>query len=129
MDKNLGSINFSNAELILGSANPKQTEFKLVLKNSAKNIHNLVRATYHWPGAYFMDGEQKIIILETRAAGSDSLNASPGAISSIDKVQSSFTVLCQEGSLEMIKLKPQGKNAMQALDWLNGKRLSAGDKI
>ena len=129
MDKNLGRINFSDTELILRSANPKQTEFKLVLKNSAQNIHNLVRATYPWPGAYFMDSEQKIIILETRVLEHDSLNASPGLISSIDKSCGSFIVACQQGSLEILKLKPQGKNAMQALDWLNGKRLSVGGKI
>ncbi len=129
MDKNLGRIVFSDKELILGSANPKQSEFKLTLKNSAENIHNLVRGTYPWPGASFMDADLHVIVLETRVADADSMNANLGTISSIDKSKGSFTVQCQQGLLEILRVKPQGKNEMKALDWLNGKRLTIGDKI
>ncbi len=129
MDKNLGRIDFYEPELILRSANPKQSEFRLVLKNSAQNIHNLVRGTYPWPGASFMDTDTHIAVLETRVIDSSSLNASPGEIHSIDKITGSFTVQCQQGLLEILRVKPQGKNEMKALDWLHGKRLNIGDKI
>lgn len=129
MDKNLGRIVFSDLELILKSANPKQSEFKVVLKNSAENIHNLVRGTYPWPGASFMDADLHVIVLETEVADADLVNAGPGVIHSIDKAKGSFIVQCQQGLLEILRVKPQGKNEMKALDWLNGKRLKIGDKI
>lgn len=129
MDKNLGRIVFSDIELILGSANPKQSEFKVILQNSAQNIHNLVRGTYPWPGASFMDEDLHVIVLETKVIDLDTVNASPGVIHSINKVAGSFTVQCQQGLLEILRVKPQGKNEMKALDWLNGRRLKIGDKI
>ncbi len=129
MDKNLGKIEFATKNLNLNSANPKQKEFRLEHINSASNIHNLVRGTYPWPGSYFMDGQQKVIILETKVSEANSTGSNPGVILSIDKTHGSFTVQCQQGSIEILKVKPEGKNEMKALDWLNGKRLQVGDKI
>lgn len=120
MDKALGEIKFSNTEMILASANPKQNDFKFVQKNSAINIHNLVRATYPWPGAYFMINDQKIIILETKVSDRVATKEKPGTIVGTNKEDASITVQTQEGLLEILKLKPQGKSEMRAYDWLNG---------
>lgn len=122
MDKALGQISFVAKEMVLGSANPKQSDFNFVQKNSAANIHNLIRATYPWPGAYFMIDDQKIIILETQISDQVS-KETPGTIVGSDKQKGSITVQTQDGLLEILKLKPQGKSEMRAYDWLNGQRL------
>jgi methionyl-tRNA formyltransferase len=127
MDKNLGLIDFQAYELNLKSANPKQIEFLVKKKNSALNIHNLVRGTYPWPGTYFMRGEDKVILLETKAHAEDS-GLKPGVIVSFSQ-EGSIKVQTQEGILEIISLKPQGKMAQRASDWLNGQRLKRGDLV
>jgi methionyl-tRNA formyltransferase len=143
MDKNLGQIDFNASELILKSANPRQSEFEFRQKNTAIAIHNLVRGTYPWPGAWFkkVNGnkndldkksiEEKVIVLETRVnkMETNGLGIAPSTITKINKEIGSFTVACVESELEIIKVKAQGKSEMKALDWLNGQRLRPGDKL
>lgn len=133
MDKKLGEIDFGKTELIYKSANPKQSSFKVTKKNSAQNIHNLVRGTYPWPGAYFWHKDQKIIILRTEVdKDCDLLNTaelSAGQIVKIDKQEESFSIATQEGILKFLELKPQGKGAMSATAWLNGAHLQAMDSL
>jgi methionyl-tRNA formyltransferase len=129
MDKKLGEIDFRQESFSLRSANPRQSEFKLVLKNSAKNIHNLIRASYPWPGAYFMRNSQKIIILDSDYDANSPMTSNPGQITSINKQDSSFRLQCQEGELIIKTLKVEGKNSMSALAFLNGFRLKPGDYL
>ncbi len=130
MDKKLGEIKFQSESFTLGSANPRQSDFKVVKKNTAENIYNLFRGTYPWPGAYFMRGEQKIIILDCEVShGNLANNYKPRQITSINKEEGSFNVQTQEGELSIKKLKAQGKSELQAISWLNGYRLNIGDSI
>jgi len=139
MDKKLGEINFSAETFTLGSANPKQAEFKIVMKNSAKNIHNLIRGTYPWPGAYFMRNGEKIIITdsevchrETHEVSRGDLHANnfrAGQITSINKQDGSFNIQTQDGELSIKKLKAQNKSELQSVSWLNGHRLHLGDLV
>jgi methionyl-tRNA formyltransferase len=128
MDKNLGHIEFQAQELNYKSANPKQSDFLITKKNSAINIHNLVRGTYPWPGAYFMRGDDKIILLETKVTPDES-GLKPGSIVDLKKDLGSICIQTQEGILEILSLKPQGKMAQRASDWLNGQRLKRGDLL
>lgn len=128
MNKDLGEIDFSNKELILRSANPKQDYFVNKKVNSAKNIHNLVRALKPWPGAYFTYKDQKISLIKTNFDETE-LNNQAGEIVNIDKEAKSFSIATQSGSLIINTLKPQGKNEMSAIDWLNGQRLGLNNKI
>lgn len=129
MDKRLGEIDFSKSHLSLYSASPRQKDFKLEKVSSAQNIHNLVRGTYPWPGAYFMFKEQKIILLETEVYSRDKLEAKPAEIIEIDSSDESFLLQAHLGVLKILKLKPQGKSEMTAKAWLNGAQLKVGDSI
>lgn len=128
MNKDLGKVDFAQDELVLRSANPKQDYFVNRKSNSAKNIHNLVRALKPWPGAYFIYKDQKIALIETSYEDASS-ELSAGQIQAINKEEKSFAVQTQQGLLVIKKLKAQGKNEMPALDWFHGQRLSLNDSI
>ncbi len=128
MDKKLGEVDFSKKEFILGSANPRQSDFKVTKSNTAQNIHNLVRALQAWPGAYFNFQGQKIALLDTRVISKNSTYLQ-GQVSAINKENSSFNVQTEKGQLEIIGLKPQGKSELSGFDWLNGKRIELGSKL
>jgi methionyl-tRNA formyltransferase len=128
MNKDLGEINFASKELILKSANPRQDYFINRKVNSAKNIHNLVRGVQTWPGAYFIYKDQKISLMETDFKEISS-SANPAEIIEIDKLNKSFSVQTQSGTLIIKKLKAQGKNEMPATEWLNGQRITLGDNL
>jgi methionyl-tRNA formyltransferase len=121
MDKKLGAIDFRQEYLVYTSPNPRQKDFKVVKKNSALNIHNLVRGTYPWPGAYFIHQGKKISIIATRIEGEES-KAAPGTLIASDKQDRSISVATWEGVLKILKVKPEGKSEMGAYDWLIGRK-------
>ncbi len=126
MDRKLGAIDFLTTALLLGSANPRQADFKIQLANNAGNIHNLVRGTYPWPGAYFIYDGKKITMLET-ALINDASNLQwvdlvvPNGLLRYARNGAAIVVRCYDGSLlRLIKLKPEGKAEMTAGAWVNG---------
>lgn len=120
LHKNLGLINFAQDKIILKSPNPRQKDFCVSLDNSAKNIHNLVRALKPWPGAYFMYRDRKIIINQSSYEISDK-NFEPGLILGVEG--DSIKIACQKDILIIHEIKPEGKSSMSAKAWLNGLRL------
>lgn len=129
MTKDLGLIDFSSPELHFSSPNSKQAFFKFSKPNSAENIHNLVRGTYPWPGAYFILRGEKVAILETLVADEELKSPDPGTIVKVNHKEGSIWVQTFDGILQIDKLKPSGKAEMKASDCLNGFRLKEGDLL
>ena len=129
MTKDLGLIDFFSPELHFSSPNSKQAFFKFSKPNSAENIHNLVRGTYPWPGAYFMFRGEKVAILETTVAGEELKSPDPGIIVKVNHKEGFIWVQTFDGILQIDKLKPSGKAEMKASDCLNGFRLKEGDLL
>ena len=86
-------------------------------KKSNIDIERLIRAFSQWPRAWSLIGGSRISILSSRCT-SDEL--APGTLMQRGRV----IVGCGIGSLELIEVKPEGKKAMPARDWLRGARLS-----
>jgi len=129
MTKDLGLIDFFSPELHFSSPNSKQAFFKFSKPNSAENIHNLVRGTYPWPGAYFMFRGEKVAILETTVANEELKSPDPGTIVKVNHKEGFIWVQTFDGILQIDKLKPSGKAEMKASDCLNGFRLKEGDLL
>ena len=88
-------------------------------KKSAQNVHNLVRGLNPFPGAWtkLPDGTT-LRVHETRLNEVDYKSA-PGTV---HREQSALLVQCGQGSIEILRLQLQGKPAMNAQDFLNGRR-------
>ena len=89
-----------------------------------KNIEleRKIRAFLPWPAAWTHLGEQRISILAARCVTAD---LKPGEISA----SQILSVGCGEGALEILSLKPEGKRAMSAAEWLRGARLTPSSKF
>ena len=114
---------------------------------SATAIHNLVRGTEGWPGAYaFFRENLRLKILRSlpcslplsssRSAGAcpsrtlDSQALSPippGTIEITDRQQ--LLVATGEGTLELLQVQPATKKAMAARDFVNGYQLKTGERF
>lgn len=95
----------------------QKEECKINWNRSAKEIHNLVRGVYKCPSAHFEYQGKIIKVLETEVLDED-LCGENGDFVRFSKL--GIDVKTAEGTLRLIKIKPEGKGEMFAKDWANG---------
>lgn len=87
----------------------------------ARDIFNLVRGTYPWPGAYFYLSGERVAVLRAGVVEGRGL---PGQI---DKIQSDDVFVgTGEGLLVLADVKPDGRKVMTAGACVRGRRLKEG---
>lgn len=90
---------------------------------TARRIHNLIRAATPWPGAQTEFAGKPLRILKS-AVHAKRHSAAPGEVVRADK--SGLCVATGEGTLEILELQVAGKNALNAQTFLNGARIVPG---
>jgi methionyl-tRNA formyltransferase len=92
-------------------------------------VDNLIRGAWPWPGAYadFVHEDRppvRVILARARAV----LSAEPEELQP-GIVAPDLTVVCSGGRIEIVELKVAGKRLMGWKDFVNGYRVSAGDRF
>lgn len=99
---------------------------------SAETIHNLIRGTAGWPGAftYFNNGSLLKIIQslphEEKCVEIDNIAQQPPGTIDITSDKNIF-VKTGDGMIQLIRVQPATKKIMVANDFVNGYQLKAGD--
>jgi methionyl-tRNA formyltransferase len=92
---------------------------------TAASLARRVRGLNPWPGAATRFEGRALKILRARAgAGSD---AAPGTVTGIE--EEGIRVACREGTLLLLEVQPESRNAMRASDFARGVRLSPGARL
>lgn len=96
-------------------------------RKSSFEIHNLIRGTAPWPGAYTTFGDAaRLKIWESGLLESPVTSASPGVI--IDILPDAGIVIATgDAGLLITAVQPANKSKMAARDFANGYRLKVGD--
>lgn len=102
MDRNLGHIDF---------------------KKSAVSIHNLVRGTVPWPGAWCESPYGKIKIWKTRI-GQGQIDREPGTIVSVGK--QGIEVACGVGLILIEEIQMPNKKRMHVSEYIKGNTIEIG---
>ena len=89
--------------------------------DNAQNIYNNYRAFEGWPGIYTAKG---LKLLEICMSSPDSVNQEAEIL---DIKEESIIVGCLQGAVEIFRLQPASKRAMDAKSYLRGRGLSIGD--
>ena len=98
---------------------------RIDIRQSAENIHNLIRGLSPVPGAYLYKGEKKLKILKTVV--SDKIGKKAGEVI-IQKNRLFFTA--GDGKvLEVLRLKEEGSKEMDAAAYINGRKIQEGDLL
>ncbi|MBQ5321624.1 MAG: methionyl-tRNA formyltransferase [Oscillospiraceae bacterium] len=98
---------------------------RIDIRQSAENIHNLIRGLSPVPGAYLYKGEKKLKILKTVV--SDKIGKKAGEVI-IQKNRLFFTA--GDGKvLEVLRLKEEGSKEMDAVAYINGRKIQEGDLL
>lgn len=95
---------------------------KLDLSGSAEALDRQIRAMTPWPGGWLPGAKGPLKVLEAKPVEG---NGTPGHLLSVDPV----TVAVGEGALELVRVQAPGKKPVSARDFVNGKRLSAGQAL
>ena len=100
---------------------------------SAFEIHNLIRGTLPWPGAYTTfnveSGEKILKIWDSKLEKlPEDVKFVPGTISKTT-TESGIGVVTGDGLLIINTVQPADKPKMKAKDFMNGYRIKIGDKL
>lgn len=104
----------------------KKIESEIDWKLTALEISNKVRAFYPFPGT-FTNGPNGLIKIITTQSNNDVHDQPPGTILNIGK--KIFVACGNNTTLEILEVQKPGKNIISALAYLNGIKLSVGDKF
>ncbi|MDR2192695.1 MAG: methionyl-tRNA formyltransferase [Endomicrobium sp.] len=109
----------------------KKEDGLIVWQKSAKEILNIFRGFYPWPGVYCIVSKGKLQgrrlkILDFEIIENSSVNVDAGKVFYIEK-NKGFAVICGKGKILVTKVQPQNKPEMSAWDFLQGGQLKEGD--
>jgi len=89
---------------------------------SAVSIHNRVRAFDPWPGSRcILPNGELLAVWQTVCVGGE---GKPGEL-----LDDNLTVATGSGALQLLVVQPPGGKRMQALEYLRGKPLTAGEQL
>ena len=104
----------------------KKIESEIDWNLTALEISNKVRAFYPFPGT-FTNGPNGLIKIITTQSNNDVHDQPPGTIFNVGK--KIFVACGNKTTLEILEVQKPGKNIISALAYLNGIKLSVGDKF
>lgn len=103
----------------------RKEDGKLSFDKKAEEVVNFIRGMNPWPGAYFSCEHGVIKVL--KAKKSDFCGAT-GEILYADN-KKGLIIGCVDGSVEILRIKPENGKEMDAKAYLLGKKLTVGSKI
>jgi methionyl-tRNA formyltransferase len=122
-----GKINGIPQEPKLATPAPKiaKIERNIDWRDSARGIHNRIRALSPEPGAVANFRQKRVVLLRSRVHSTVD-GGEPGQLLIR---HAGLVVATGSGALEIVELKPEGKRAQTGSDFRNGHRLAAGERF
>lgn len=102
----------------------------IAFSQSARAIHNRVRGVWPWPGGqcdFVSAGSGKSC--RVTIAGACVVSQSGGTDKECGTLDGDLNVVCGEGVLKILRIKPAGRGVMDFKDFANGRHLCKGDRF
>lgn len=94
----------------------------------ADTVHNLIRGLSPVPLSFTHTPDGKLLkIVESEICERESENEDFGKVISLENGK--IRILCARGSINVLKVLPEGKGRMSAADFIRGRKISEGDVI
>ncbi len=101
----------------------KKEEGEVSFEQSAQSIMRRAQGLSPWPGIFLSSGLKLLALEQTQ----NTQDTPVGVISRIEK--EGVVVTCKEGALLIKRVQPFSKNAMNACDYIRGRRIGIGDSL
>jgi methionyl-tRNA formyltransferase len=93
----------------------------------AVTVWNRQRAVTPWPGAMTGFHGRRLFVIQCRPEHRLPVHAAPGTVLAVEAA--GISVACAPGALRVMRVKPEGKAEMTAVDWARGARIGAGEVL
>lgn len=91
----------------------------------ARTLHNLIRGLSPIPLAFTHTPNGKLLkIIESRICDESTEHSTAGEVLSVD---GGIEVACKKGSIKILRVLPEGKSRMNAVDFVRGRGIAVGD--
>jgi methionyl-tRNA formyltransferase len=110
----------------------KKTDGLVDWKQPAADVHNLIRGTTPWPGAYAWwrrkAGREplRLVLAKTKVIEA-AAGAGPGVVLAAGR--EGVDVAAERGAVRILSLTPAGKRTMSAADFVNGYAIAPGARL
>ena len=105
----------------------EKSDGRIDWSKSAPKVHDHVRGMSPWPGAHTSLRGRNLKVVATRVVERTGSRGAAGTAVMVDK--SRVVVACGEGVVELVTVKPEGKRAMAASEWAQGRGIGEGDVL
>jgi len=95
--------------------------------SDAMSVWNHQRAVTPWPGAYTACRGRRLGVTRSRPHPARRVADAPGTVIAIESA--GVTVACSPGVLEVLRVRPESRNEMEAGEWARGARLAPGERL
>jgi methionyl-tRNA formyltransferase len=93
----------------------------------AAAIHDQIRGLQPWPLASVVLNGRRLLLLGSQVVNDGASGVRPGTVASADA--GGIVVAAASGAVRITRLKLEGKPAVSAKDFLNGHRVTPGDRV
>lgn len=108
------------------AAKIEKSDCLLDFTQSAKQLHDRIRALSPIPLAFTHTPDGKLLkLLQSRVGKAEGCYGTPGAVLSLENDR--ITVAAGRGTIELLRVLPEGKGRMAAADYIRGRKLAVGD--
>lgn len=104
----------------------KEEHAKIDWEKPAEEVYNLIRGCNPQPGAHTVLRYRKLRIFDCKLVPGKAY-AKPGQVSGI--ANDSFTVALNGGSLQVLRVQPEGEPKIAVKDFVAAGRINAGDRL
>ncbi len=105
----------------------KKQDGAIVWASDARTVWNHQRAVTPWPGAYTACRGRRLGVTRCRPHSARAVSEAPGTVIAIESA--GVTVACAPGVLEVLRVRPESRNEMEAGEWARGARLLPGERL
>ncbi len=93
----------------------------------AQEIHNQIRGLHPWPHSAVMLGDRRLLLIESRVERGDGIAGEPGEV--LDAGAAGIVVAALPGAIRVVRIQPEGRQAMAVRDFLNGRPIARGERF
>lgn len=116
-----------NGELATYAAKITKDDCRLSFEHDARTLHNLIRGLSPVPLAFTHTPDGKLLkVISARVYDENVTHTIPGEVLSLD---GTVRVACRRGSIELLRVIPEGKSRMDADAFIRGRKINVGDVL